>query len=326
MSLATSLRRILDTPPYWAGPPWLNALGLQPLRMLAKHVAHVVRPKRTWPDIAAFQETLERDGIVVIPNFFPEAEFAEIERAYEDWARSGTLRVDHDESIQRITTTQGRLKDYHGAGAEVLRKAFAKNDRILRLVETVLREPPDEEPAVLYQHLHLPPHERDDTDREGVLHPDRHFPCVKMVFYLNDQSEENGAYVYCPGSQKMTASRLRFEHEFSIRESKMRRGRGKEIPPELLERGRNAITPAQRKELGLREVPAVGGKNTLVVTNNMGFHKRGVMQPGTDRKQIRIMFYHLQRPWYGKIAFRLGERLSSKSRPSGQIRAHGAGA
>jgi hypothetical protein len=59
--------------------------------------------------------------------------------------------------------------------------------------------------------------------------------------------------------------------------------------------------------LNIHERPIVCGPNTLIITNNAGFHRRGRLARDEERRTLWINFYPYQRPWYGKLAFRLAK-------------------
>ena len=48
------------------------------------------------------------------------------------------------------------------------------------------------------------------------------------------------------------------------------------------------------KTLNIYEKPIIVSPNSLVISDNIGFHKRGEMHHGFSRKQIRISFHGLQ--------------------------------
>src|SRR5436853_3282849 len=290
-ALADRFRGLSDAPRHFVGSPLLNRLGLQVLRVLGAYLVYSLRPRHRHPEVAEYERALQTDGIVAIPNFFSEEQFRRIEWAYQEWEKSGTLTVDHGGRMPKITLVNGALGDFEGEPARALEEALAGNEVIIKLVESVLRRKIGERPSLFYQHLHLPERERDDTEVEGVLHADRFYPCAKICFYMNDNQEDSGAYVYCPGSHRLTWARLRHDYEFSVREARMRYYGAGAVPSSVLERGRNAVSAESRRRMRLNEVSIVGRKNTLVVSNNMGFHRRGTMQAGHDRKQIRITFY-----------------------------------
>jgi hypothetical protein len=161
-------------------------------------------------------------------------------------------------------------------------------------VSYVTRRPVSYLPEVVVQSLTLPRDRRDDRDRECVLHADRHYPTVKVFLYLNENVVENGAFVFSPGSHRMTRTRLRHEYEMSVREALWRRGRKGDIPSSLVERNRNAPGPEIRSAFPERSM--TGRKNTLVIVNVGGLHRRGVMQPGTNRRAIRMIFHYVYAP------------------------------
>ena len=51
----------------------------------------------------------------------------------------------------------------------------------------------------------------------------------------------------------------------------------------------------------LKIEPILCEENTLIITNNMGCHKRGRLSPWHSRKLIRIIFYDQQLPFYKRL-------------------------
>ena len=300
------LRDWLDAPPHYR--PWLllNRMGFQLVRTLVANFRHRLRPAPRFPALAAYQEVLDRDGIVVIPDFLPSDAFAEVERAYAELGNSNHIRAEYDKGGTGVDWFTGRIDpgQERSAAEEILTLHIARNPVIRSLAEHVLRRTISRAPTLSYQRLAVRPEMCDDKDIECVLHADRHYPCVKVAYYMGENLPENGAYVFARGSHRVTPARLRHEYEYSQRQGKFIAGRGG-LESALLERGRNKISDGARADMGIVEESIVGGKNTLVLSNNAGFHKRGTITPGKERKQIRILFYYTQRPWYGRLMARL---------------------
>jgi Phytanoyl-CoA dioxygenase (PhyH) len=122
----------------------------------------------------------------------------------------------------------------------------------------------------------------------NYLHADVHFPSVKAWLYLNDIDERNGAFVFAPGSHKLTAGRLAYEYESSIRVAKAKQQGAVHtaVPYGLVRMPR----PDQMQAMGIREKSFVGKANTLVIANVMGFHRRGSFEPHVTRNLLMLRF------------------------------------
>jgi hypothetical protein len=131
-----------------------------------------------------------------------------------------------------------------------------------------------------------------DNDIENILHADLHVPTVKMFFYLSKTDEKNGAFVYAKGSHKLTLARLLHEYELSIREAKLKQG--KKVSDSLLARRaaqvRNIIKPANLRRMKIVETQICVPPNTLVVANNMGFHRLGEFHGDESRRALLINY------------------------------------
>ena len=113
-----------------------------------------------------------------------------------------------------------------------------------------------------------------------------------MFFYLNEVNESNGAFVYVKGSHQLTAARLVHEYELSVREAKL--FGGQPIPESLLGRRstqiRNIISPENERRMNVSETQVCVKPNTLVIANNMGFHRRGEFTGSEPRKALLVNY------------------------------------
>jgi surface carbohydrate biosynthesis protein len=291
--------RWFEAPVHCRGSVRANTLGLQPARQLL----HRVEFGRFFRARSHPERALARDGIVAIPDFFPERVFAEIQSAWHEVAASPRAVLTRDRAGTGVDWTSGPIGG-DGPGRCIV-DAFARDPRVLDLARFVIRLPERGIPALILQQLALPRERRDDVDRETALHVDRHYPCVKVCFYINANEAANGAFVYCPGSHRLTWQRMAYEYVYGIQHQRWKAGLEVCHPWVEMERGRPVASRAARELLGLREVQYAFPPNTLVLSNNMGFHRRGQMQPGQVRQQIRILFYQELVPWMGRLLTRL---------------------
>ncbi|MBI2078585.1 MAG: hypothetical protein HYT80_09510 [Euryarchaeota archaeon] len=301
------LKQWLDASPSYLPYPLLNRLGLQVIRVLAAWWRYALRRQRNHPELAQHEAALDREGIAVIRDFLPSDDFAALAAAYAEFGHSGRVTCVRNKDGTGVDWYTGRIDcGYEKSAAErMLSEKIARHPAVLNLAEHVLRRSVKEPPTLSYQRLVVEHGYVDDKDVEGVLHSDRYYPCVKMAFYVNAQEEANGAYVYCRGSHRRSMARLRHEYEYSVRESRFLLGKKSRLDPKLMERGRPRISDEHTRAMDLSPSAIVAPANTLVVSNNIGFHRRGTISPGRERQQIRIIFYYVQRPWYGRLAARL---------------------
>lgn len=303
MQISGYVKRLLEPPPHHAGPVTLNRAGYQALRCILSNLAYRLRPAYRHAELKTYEDQLDRDGICAIADFLPQAGFAALQSAYAAYRGSPSVKQTRNKNNSGVTWYEGPItnKSAEDRDAQKMIDLLSYDERIIRLASHVLRRPVRAPLLLGYQWLHLPEDERDDRDIEGALHSDRHYPCVKAVFYVNENTIDNGAFVFCPGSHRLSWPRLRHEYEFSVRHQEwLRRG---ECTPGCGPFDRNRPIPSADTcaEMGIRQVAMEAPANTLVISNNMGFHKRGCLSPGQSRKQIRILFYEFQSPLLGRL-------------------------
>ena len=226
---------------------------------------------------------------------------------------SPLLRDIGDENGARISYVTGPVvSDEPGDAGATINAAFANNSAIIALAEHVIGRRVRAPLRVVYQRLRLRDGDVDDYDREQILHADKAFPCVKAIYVLDGISARSSPFVYCRSSHRMSRSRLRYEYTMSVREALLRAGRlaarNRNDGIDFV-RSRNAMGRAFRIRLGIDEHPMECGPNTLIITNNAGFHRRGQLLAGEIRRTLWVNFYPYQRPWYGKLAFRAAKSL-----------------
>ena len=143
-----------------------------------------------------------------------------------------------------------------------------------------------------------------------LLHTDKFYSCAKAIYFPDAVTEASSPFVYCPGSHRVSLERLRYEYAMSVREARLRAGQVGDFDSfdqVGFERSRNVVGDEFRRRLGLREQPMTCAANTLVVVNNRGFHRRGVLA-GCSAAVVLVNFYPYQRPVYGRVALRAAKR------------------
>jgi hypothetical protein len=148
------------------------------------------------------------------------------------------------------------------------------------------------EPLVYVQTIFS--HIRDaPPDPQTDLHADTFHSTVKAWFFLTDVAEDEGPFVYVPGSHIPNQRRLAWERKLSIGAAA-----GADV---LSARGSPRIQPEVLSRLGYDPPKAFAvPANTLIVADTMGFHARGPsVRPST---RIEIWAYGRRNPflpWLG---------------------------
>jgi hypothetical protein len=281
--LATGAKSFCDNPVI--GSRRLNRLGLHVARMriaasLAASRRHRLRHLLSDADRAAF----DRDGFVLRRDFLPAAAFAELQA--EALGYSGPAR----ETVQGDTVTRRLALDPPALAAMPAVRSLLRSSEwrgLLRYVGSFDSEPLLYIQTILSHAYDGPP------DPQTALHADTFHPTMKAWLFLTDVAEDEGPFIYVPGSHIKSPARLTWE--------KARSARAAHDLDRLSARGSLRVGVDELAGLGLPQpkcfaVPA----NTLVVADTSGFHARGP----SVRPSVRVEIWALCRrnpflPWAG---------------------------
>jgi hypothetical protein len=250
----------------------LNLLGVQVQRTLAAHVLHRLRRRDPATDsmTRAQVEELRREGIVVWHDFLPTGTFAELQREHETLLTArNTARLTYHHGPNRLATVPvdgidtGRIPATH---------RFLSEPRLLSLLEAA--ESRDLEAFPAYRVLEQLVQGPDDgsTDPETRLHSDVFFPCHKAWLYLSDVELAHGPFAYVKRSHRISLTKLCHVYWESCTRNE----------------GSRRIDAVELARLGLRETVVTCAKNTLVVANVSGYHRRLCGRPGNERRAVHI--------------------------------------
>ena len=253
--------------------PVLNALGLQILRIFITRIISNARPKLSLDSLQVNQ--LKQEGYTILRDFLAESDFQKLYDEYKKlmdsglW-RKGKSRKDGPNQIFFLSLTNLDEKEFPNFAK------FLENQTVLTIFQAVERRGLDlRSRLVSTQFQYLIQGEDDGTvDPETDLHADTFFNTHKAWFYLEDVKLENGPFVYVPGTHNvLLKGRLHKEYRYSLNSS---------------QKGSRRIQSDELLELGLEEKVIEVPKNTLVVANTLGYHRRLRGKPGSDRPTIAI--------------------------------------
>ncbi|WP_267419129.1 phytanoyl-CoA dioxygenase family protein [Sphingomonas sp. GC_Shp_1] len=287
--LPTGAKAFSDNP--IIGSPLLNRWGLHAARVRIaaamadarrRRLADLVSPE----DRAAF----DRDGFVLRRNYLPPDAFAELKRQALGHVAPTREMVQGDTITRRIALGAAALAAMPAVAALIgspewrglMRYVGSFDSEPIGYIQTILSQVKDGAP-----------------DPQTALHADTFHATVKAWLFLTDVAEDEGPFVYVPGSHRMTPRRLAWEKERSIRASA---GLDR-----LSSRGSLRIDAGELAALGLPAPQAFAvPANTLVVADTAGFHARGP----SVRPSMRIEIWTYGRrnpflPWTGFDALSL---------------------
>lgn len=136
-----------------------------------------------------------------------------------------------------------------------------------------------------------------EYDEQRNLHSDSPYPKFKCWIYINDINENNGAFQYVEYSNKITDKMLDFYYNFSNLQR---------TDPNFInhtEHGKNGKIGSPRlfinninnenlilKEMNLKPPISLNyPKNTLIIANTFGFHKRGFCKEKNRRIMLELL-------------------------------------
>lgn len=283
-ALVTGAKSFRDNP--IIGNPTLNRAGLHIARVRLAHRLAEQRRQRlvsmiSEDDRAAF----ERDGFIVKPDFLPGPAYAVVKEEVLSFRAPARHQLQGDTLTRRIALDRRALSQLPALRNVVESPQWLG---LVRYVGSFMLEP------LLYIQTIFPQVRKAPPDPQTRLHADAFHSSVKAWFFLSDITEEEGPFIYVPGSHRPTRRRLAWERNQSMTAA--------QNPDFQSSRGSLRITPEAVRRLGFGD-PKVFAvpQNTLIVADTVGFHARGVSRRASAR--IEIWAYGRRNPFLPWLGF-----------------------
>ena len=247
----------------------LNLFGAQVLRMLTARSLYAARSAPVDNDIQDYVNEVKREGMIAIPDFLKPEQFNAVREEY--------LNIFRNTSRSQILTRGSNtvelifLKDLNQADAKDAGKYFFYNPKLRAIFHALEKQPLDSLRATMSFEL-LTQHDGDTADPETKFHNDIFYNTHKAWLYLDDVAEENGPLVYVKRSHHLSPCQLLYVYKESLGKNE----------------GSRRITPQEIVRRELTETRCVCARNTLVIANTFGYHRRMRGKPGNQRHALNI--------------------------------------
>lgn len=251
---------------------FFNTLGLQVFRMKLAQFRYESRKY----DVKSVYENeynfFKSNGFLQITDFLKNNEFQKLKEECSEILQSGEYkkfgRKDGPNMIYMLDVFSLDFAKYPAINDLI------NNEHLNELFSIMERKPisiPNKDIIVQFQYL-VQGEENGTEDPETQLHSDTFFNTHKAWLYLDDVGIENGPFVFVPKTHSININgRLKKEKEYSENTSM---------------KGSRRVSNDELVSLALKEEVFLCKKNTLVMANTLGYHKRLRGVNGYDRLTI----------------------------------------
>jgi len=300
LSLFSNTKNFTDP---WVGSKNLNKLGLHIHRIrLANHASNL-RRKLSGSNNDKWTKQFNEQGFVVVPNFLEQTKFDNLYKQVKELTLDSLLenpieptktkgfgqKLPFKGGFDRYDgSTLNRFLEIKNPDHEPM-KSFTHSSLLNSLCKAVSGFKFNNNRLQIY--LTINGEEIENPDIQKVLHKDTFHSSLKFWYFLEDVNQEDGPFVYVPRSHKMNKKRLEWEHHQALVSC------GEQEDSLSLNCDGGGSFRVHENELQNMDLPMPvsipGQKNTLVMADTVGFHRRGDAILGSQR----LALYGWHRPW-----------------------------
>ena len=263
----------------------LNQLGLHRFRVqFAAQMAAQRRSKLAKFIHPADVENFQKNGFIFRENFLAAKEFSQLKQELL------TTPLETRETLQGDTVTRRMALDDTTLKHMPVTRQFLHSAKWRNLLNYVasFKVQPISYLQVIFSHVR-----KAKADPQTNLHSDTFHPSAKAWLFLEDVAEDEGPFVYVPGSHLLNPARLNWEQQKSEAITAK--------TDVMTRRGSFRVSESEILELGYAKPQAFAVKaNTLVIADTYGFHARAK----SLKPSVRIELWAYARrnpfvPWLG---------------------------
>ena len=242
------------------GSKTLNRCGLHVIRMILSHAIMYARMWMLTSGISAEdRKKYFKEGYLEIENYLSDDDFIELEKECRNFEGEVREARQGNSLTQRAALSPDVLVNYPKIQALLFGKGY---QRLARFTSGHLRDP------LYYIEEIKNEYGKGGKDPQKMFHHDTFHPSMKSWLFIDDVSEDSGPFTYIPRSHKLNWKRIKWEYKMSCTAKDAKNGM------HALGSSRYSAEDLRELDLPTPRVFAVK-KNTLVIVNVFGIHKRG---------------------------------------------------
>ncbi len=253
------------------GSKILNRLGLHVFRLVLAH--YIFSARQMFFALAISEDDRKswgKNGYIMKEDFLSEELLEKIVTEVKETKAFARQCVQGDTVTWRVFLDAKQLKAHPAIKDLAMNKRFAN---LMAFASGRLERP------MMYIQQIRNGHATGSADPQKFFHSDTFHPTMKAWFFLEDVPLEKGPFNYVTGSNRLTLKRLKWEYNKSLEAAKLHDG--------YSEKGSFRASEEDLKQMGLGEVKEFAvKKNTLVIGNTHGFHRRGASNGKVTRLEI----------------------------------------
>lgn len=284
--------------------PWIGHLGLvenglHGYRMKAAAACAAFRRWQVAWRRNPHAKAVQADGYVAIPDFLPNDVFGRLLKEVHDAAeqvreicpvrdnRKPGFQPQEHHAWGYDRFDGGTLNRFIKGDAQKLPElhAFSRRSELSNLSRLIVGLPIKPQYVRIYETYNGDEERNHDIQKD--FHRDTFFSSMKFWYFLEPVEEDDGPFVYVPGSHKLDRPRMQWEN------AQARAAVNKRLKTGSAGGGSFRITEEEMSALGLPAPKRLTvAANTMVIADTLGFHRRGDAKPG----RRRLSLYSSMRP------------------------------